>query len=811
MLNKILYFLFCLIIYFLACVKVYSNEEFNFNITEIQISEDGNKITGSKGGNVITDNGIVISAENFNYDKTKNILKAFGSVKVEDKKENYIIISEDITYIKNQETILSKGKTTANIYSRYNLESSDLIFSRKFKILESKKKTIVKDEINKILYSLEKFNFLLVEEVLKGEKILVSLDYNLPQNDKLFFENGMFDLKNKTFAAKDFEFKFKKDGIFNEDNDPRLKGLSATSENDITIINKGIFTSCGYNDNCPPWAISANKIIHDKNKKQMIYEDALLKIYNIPVFYFPKFFHPDPTVKRQSGLLIPRLSNSNILGTSITLPYYHVISDNKDYTLRSTIFDSDVTMLQNEYRQVNKNSSLFVDFGYIDGYKPSTSNKKNSRTHLFANYNADLDLEDFITSNLFVSIQKVSNDTYLKIFDGNLLKNEVTPSNYDILESEAKLTLNHEDFNFSTGIQSFENLKLPNSDRYQFILPYYNFSKRIFDDFKNGFINFSSKGSNELNDTNNLKTKVINDLNFDSLNFISDIGFNNNFSLNFKNLNTIGKNDSKYKSSPQVELMSIIEYQSSLPLIKETDKNINYLTPKMSLRFNPGDMKNSNDLDRSINTDNIFDLNRLGLDDSFEEGKSLTIGLDYKKTSLENINKFFETRIATVLRDKEESFIPASSGIDKKDPNIFGSINNSFSEFFSINYDFIIDNDLQTLKYNQIDTSFNYKNFSTEFNYIEENNPFGNSNSIENKTTLKINDKNYLSFNTRRNRKIDLTEYYNLVYEYKNDCLVAGLKYNKTYYEDRDVRPSENLLFTITLSPLTSLEQKVDQ
>ena len=100
----------------------------------------------------------------------------------------------------------------------------------------------------------------------------------------------MFDLKNKTFAVKDFEFKFKKDGVFNKDNDPRLKGLSATSENDITIINKGIFTSCGYNDDCPPWALSANKIIHDKNKKQMIYEGALLKIYNIPVFAFQNFF-----------------------------------------------------------------------------------------------------------------------------------------------------------------------------------------------------------------------------------------------------------------------------------------------------------------------------------------------------------------------------------------------------------------------------------------------------------------------------------------------------------------------------------------
>ena len=42
-------------------------------------------------------------------------------------------------------------------------------------------------------------------------------------------------------------------------------------------------------------------------------------------------------------------------------------------------------------------------------------------------------------------------------------------------------------------------------------------------------------------------------------------------------------------------------------------------------------MKNIQSTDRRINTDNIFDMNRLGLNDSFEEGKSLTLGLNYKK------------------------------------------------------------------------------------------------------------------------------------------------------------------------------------
>ena len=64
-------------------------------------------------------------------------------------------------------------------------------------------------------------------------------------------------------------------------------------------------------------------------KKQLIYDHALLRIYDIPVLYFPKFFHPDPSVERQSGFLKPQLNNSNILGNSITLPYFLASEINK--------------------------------------------------------------------------------------------------------------------------------------------------------------------------------------------------------------------------------------------------------------------------------------------------------------------------------------------------------------------------------------------------------------------------------------------------------------------------------------------------
>ena len=46
-----------------------------------------------------------------------------------------------------------------------------------------------------------------------------------------------------------------------------------------------------------------------------------------------------------------------------------------------------------------------------------------------------------------------------------------------------------------------------------------------------------------------------------------------------------------------------------------------------------------------------------------------------------------------------------------------------------------------------------------------------------------------------------------LVYEYNNDCMTAGIKYNKTYYEDGDLKPTENIMFTISLFPLTTIQQ----
>ena len=111
------------------------------------------------------------------------------------------------------------------------------------------------------------------------------------------------NLKNRNFKAGSTKIKLKKNLFDRPENDPRLYGVSSAKKDGITSVKKAVFTSCKKNDDCPPWSMYAEEIEHDKIEQTIKYKNAWLKIYDVPTVYFPRFSHPDPTVKRRSGLL----------------------------------------------------------------------------------------------------------------------------------------------------------------------------------------------------------------------------------------------------------------------------------------------------------------------------------------------------------------------------------------------------------------------------------------------------------------------------------------------------------------------------
>tara|TARA_B100001248_G_scaffold248229_1_gene220377 strand:- start:4073 stop:6505 length:2433 start_codon:yes stop_codon:yes gene_type:complete len=793
-------------IIFLNC---YSDEQISFDVSEIEIIDGGNKIIGKNRGIISTNNGLKINADKFEFDKIKNILKAEGNIEIIDKLNNFNVIGEKVSYDKEKELIEISGKSFSTIDSNYNFKTEDIIILRNEMIIRSDKSAKITDIKNKIRFEISKFSYSIKDKIIKGEDIFINREYDQPFSEKYFFESATLNLLDQSYIAKNINIDLKKNIFGNNKNDPRFKGSSSSSKNGITTINKATFTSCKKNDKCPPWAIQADKVTYDENQKQILYDNAIVKIYDVPVIYFPKFFHPGPTVKRQSGFLVPRINNSNILGSSLQVPYFQVLAENKDFTFKPTFFDKNIFMFQSEYRQQNENSFFISDLNITDGYKSKKSNESNTLTHFFSKYNLDLDLENFDESSLNVSYQKVNNDTYLKVFDANIRNTKLKPDNFDILTSEIDMNLENEKFLLNTGFTAYEDLSKQNSDRYQYVLPYFNFSKNFLDNSGFGTFNFLSQGDNILKDTNNLRSRMINNLNIQSFDFISKNGLKNNFNYYLKNTITAGKNNAQYDSSPHIKLMNIIELQSSLPLIKTDNNNINYINPKLSLRINPTEMKSYTNENRQINTDNLFDIDRLGLIDTLESGQNLTLGIDYKKEKFDNINKYFELKLGTVLRSKKEGGIPSNSTIDKKNSNYFGKFTNNFNENINFDYEFSVNNSLDEIQYSSLGATLKKDKFMTTFNFIEENGPVGSTNVLENTTTFNFDENNFFSFRTRKNKEIDLTEYYDLIYEYRNDCLVAGLNYNKTYYQDRDLEPTEDFMFSITLIPLTSFEQKI--
>ena len=100
--NIYLIFIF-LVINIFSITKILANEQFDFNVTEIEINDKGNIIRGLKRGTITTRDGIVLDANTFEYNKTTNVVIAKDNVIIKDIINNLRIESNNIVYEKNNE------------------------------------------------------------------------------------------------------------------------------------------------------------------------------------------------------------------------------------------------------------------------------------------------------------------------------------------------------------------------------------------------------------------------------------------------------------------------------------------------------------------------------------------------------------------------------------------------------------------------------------------------------------------------------------------------------------------------------------
>lgn len=148
--------------------------------------------------------------------------------------------------------------------------------------------------------------------------------------------------------------------------DARIAAANAyRKDGDTTVFESGVFTPCKVcttqPDKPPLWRVKAKRVIHNKAEKNIYYEDASFELFGVPVFWMPYFYHPDPTVKRRSGFLMPTFNSSDNLGFSFGIPYYYNPSPHYDVTLKPTVTSKAGILVEGGYRQRLENGQFRVD------------------------------------------------------------------------------------------------------------------------------------------------------------------------------------------------------------------------------------------------------------------------------------------------------------------------------------------------------------------------------------------------------------------------------------------------------------------
>ena len=254
---KIIFFL----IFYSNISNLYS-EELKFEATSIEIIDKDRIIIAKEGVKILSDNEIVINADQMRYDKEKKFLEAGGNIVITNQSENIEIMSDSITYDKNAEKIVSSGNVEIRFEDNYTLKTKEIIYLKDSEEILINNISKIKDNLgNEIEF--EKLNYNAIDKLIKGKMVKLSdIEMNFYS-----FDSAIIDFSKNQIIADNVSIDFNKNIFGNSLNDPRLKGNYFFSDGKNSIIKKGIFTSCKKNDDCPPWQLKAKEIKHDKEKK----------------------------------------------------------------------------------------------------------------------------------------------------------------------------------------------------------------------------------------------------------------------------------------------------------------------------------------------------------------------------------------------------------------------------------------------------------------------------------------------------------------------------------------------------------------
>jgi len=733
-------------------------------------------------------------------------LSLLSNLNARDAKEILKIQADKIDYSQNNEILNAVGNVKITHENGIEVKTKSVTYNKKvgivkidsqFELIDKNKRSIIGEQL---LYNIN-------EQLITAEKKIIFKD---EKNNKFFLSKIIVDDNFVNILGYDLVTDLEKNPVF-KNSKPRLEAKKINIQDNISTLYDAKFTTCNEKNSiegCPYWNLKADEIVHDRTEKSLSYKNAKLDLNEVPVLYSPYFSHPDPTVKRKSGLLAPSFSSLGQIGNTIKIPYFLAISENRDLTLSPIYYFDQHPLLLAEFREKFKSGDFSLEGGITQGYKnTSSTNTKGSRHHLFGNYNQNFLNKVFDDNNLNIKFQRVNNPTYLKVnkinstddkFKRNLIKEDLTQLNNEIsLNSFSK----NEKINLK--IAANQNIGVTKtSDQYEYIYPEINFKK--FNLFQETFYeaNLNSIFREIKKNTNQNKTSLVNNFYANSQNYTLDNGIGYKFLGQLNNINY----DSSFndpKKNTHFEINPVLGIDTSYPLFKKHEFKEEYFIPRVLTRYSPGKMKNSKKNDLLLTTDNVFSFDRMNNEELVEKNLSFNLGFDWVlKDDKKNLSSpKTEFSLGQVIKFDNDLDMPTKSSLDKKKSDLvtkflFSNPNN----FEIVSKNSLADN-FKDLNYNDINLKTFFQRTSINFNFVEKNNYIGAERKYIANLISPISSNFNIKLETEKDLKKNQFTNNKLLVEYINECIKYGLTIRKDYNSNKDLKPSTNMFFGFTLLP----------
>ena len=596
----------------------------------------------------------------------------------------------------------------------------------------------------------------------------------------------------------------------------QISAQSLNQENtNYNIFNTVVASSCEIcaNNPTPFWQIRARKIIHDKEKQKIFFENARLDFLGLPVLYIPALNIPEPGISRASGVLVPQFSTSDKVGFSSKIPYYIVLNDNKDVTLTPYIMSKNSIIVETEYRQYTSNGYFELknafsikdnfNFGRLNGFiegKGSFALRKN--------YIADFNL-DLANTIDFANGEKPfkNNYDYAEPEDDRLRNSfdisKTTPDSFFQLGTSFTQSFRFKDFNGDGSKEEDPNVPL--------ILPEYYFKKNFYDTNYAGKYSLTAQSVN-LTNLNTGQYSRIGGI----IDWKTDWQTNNGF--NFATLTQLNANTYFIDNNFYKNAMPLAMIEARYPLKKTNKKASHLIEPITQIIWSPnqltGYLNNNQNTSDSTTAEfeetNLFSTNRFPGFDDVEAGLRANIGGKYIMYDPNGWE--FTTTAGRVFRQKDLNQFDASksTGLDKLNSDYVSAFSLKSPQNLKVLTRLLLDDSMDASKH-ETKLGYSSKKYSADLGYVWLDkqsvlNLDNHQHEVNISTNYMVNNNWKLGADWRQNIDTHSPISGNFAIMFENDC--AKMNFSLDLQYDEQDRIDRTFGMQIFLSGLGSNSNK---